>query len=378
LSLPSGLTAANTVATACGKWIRNIGTVSVFKQGVVLVAAGASTINFGIDDNPTGLGPYTAQNANTVFQSSDAISFAGDVSIQISQWAGSGTVNLGAGSVEYAANSGTWDADVTLSGFVYGPAGVQMGGALTGSRIKRVKFQYPIQSDDEFTLEFSSQANGPFQSAPTFADTSGLNVFPFVFAATAAADPAGCEIRRVSGSTTDLDIVFAKRSWARGDASAYRDWQSTWYWRVRKAKAGAAVGFGMANSNESGLIKPRKGQTALTVTSSAAGWSTIRAVGIYYQDQDGNHRLKFNLAGSFTSKTFTSDSVTISGVTFKNVASFFQPVSAMTTGSTPGSVQQAYANPNSSNINLLTSSGTSISGMQFSGDVELESKPSWA
>jgi hypothetical protein len=281
-TLPSGLNASFTRfpkgATNSDAYQR-VGYASSYSSGGksyfgAIQRNNTSTTEFQVSGSGATYGTNQdwSTTAPVTWANGDAIMI--NCTIPIAEWAGNGTVNLGAGAqVEYAANSGTWDADVTLSGFVYGPAGVQMGGALTGSRIKRVKFQYPIQSDDEFTLEFSSQANGPFQSAPTFADTSGLNVFPFVFAATAAADPAGCEIRRVSGSTTDLDIVFAKRSWARGDASAYRDWQSTWYWRVRKAKAGAAVGFGMAGTDGSaGLYKAGQAPGSTSGAAIPAGY----------------------------------------------------------------------------------------------------------
>ena len=135
-----------------------------------------------------------------------------------------------------------------------------------------------------------------------------------------------------------------------------------------------------ANSTTQGAVAPRRGQQALTVTSSASGWSTTRAVGIYYQDQDGNHRLRFNVAGLFTSKPYTTDNFIISGVTWKNVANFFQPVAAMLTGSGNGSIQQAYCVPGASGTVTVLAYATSgnLSGVAFSGDVELESRPSWA
>jgi microcystin-dependent protein len=138
------------------------------------------------------------------------------------------------------------------------------------------------------------------------------------------------------------------------------------------------AGFFLANGNSSGMVAPRKGQYSLTVTSSMGGWSTIRAVGIYYQDQDGNHRLKFNISGFITSTSYSSASFGISGVTFKNLSNFYQPCAGMSAGTNPGSVLQCFANPGTSNVNFSTTSGTGISVISLSGDVELESKPTWA
>jgi hypothetical protein len=114
------------------------------------------------------------------------------------------------------------------------------------------------------------------------------------------------------------------------------------------------------------------------VTSSAAGWATTRAIGVYYQDQDGNHRLKFNIAGTFTSTTITSITTTITGVTFKNITNFNQACAAFINSASPNPVQQCYTNPNASTIGLGVASTANTNGCAISGDVELESKPSWA
>ncbi len=129
-------------------------------------------------------------------------------------------------------------------------------------------------------------------------------------------------------------------------------------------------------SNEFGLVAPRRGQQALTVTSTLPGWSTIRAVGVYYQDQDGNHRLKFTFTGSCTSGARTSGTWAITGVTWKNVANFLQCVSGFSNGG--GAAVGAYTTPpNGNSINLEHLSSTTTLYC-ISGDVELESRPSWA
>lgn len=140
-------------------------------------------------------------------------------------------------------------------------------------------------------------------------------------------------------------------------------------------QAYVAYGAGAATATVPGLVKPRKGQTALTVTCPQAGFSVIRAQGIYYQDQDGNHRLKFNLAAGITSASISSLTLTVSGVTFKNLTNWNQACTAAYFGVL--TTVQALTNPNASTISV-SSSAVTATGVIVSGDVELESKPSWA
>jgi hypothetical protein len=303
----------------------------------------------------TQTGPYTLASGDFVEAYIDEL--------PIAEWAGSGTVNLGAGSVEYAFNSSATTATDTTS-FAYGPQGIAFAAFAPGGVVavtKRVQFQNPIQQDDTLIVEASTNgthwypaSSAEFSYTRNDAGTTAYGIALSIF------------------SATQVDVNFYSQSTPGIAWSVY----SSYRWRVRKAKAGAAVGFGMANSNESGLIKPRKGQTALTLTCAQGGFSTARAQGIYYQDQDGNHRLKFNVATTFTSASISSLSVSVSGVTFKNVSNFFQPVSNILLGASTAPIK-CYADPNSSNI-IVSASAVTASGLCVSGDVELESKPSWA
>lgn len=133
----------------------------------------------------------------------------------------------------------------------------------------------------------------------------------------------------------------------------------------------------LANSSIPGLTAPRKGQVNINsfVTCTASGWSPSRCVAIYYQDQDGAHRLKFNMAGTIGSKTLAQvDSFTISGLVFKNAIA--QCVSCLNNGTKPW--MGASVNSNSNTINLYADSSATVSAIFVSGDVELASKPSWA
>jgi hypothetical protein len=289
--------------------------------------------------------------------------------VPIAEWAGNGTVNLGAGAqVEYAYNSSATTTTDTAS-FAYGPTGVlfnAMAPTTTVSVEKRVRFQYPIQADDIIQLECYNGVNW----AP-FADVLGG-----YFNNDANTLSQGAVVRPVSGTTTDVSILFFSSSnagtWSGLGALGYK-------WRVRKAKASSPVGFSKASyASGFGLMAPAKGQYSMTVTHSQAGWATLRAVGIYYQDQDGNHRLKFNISGTFTSATVTAQTFTLSGVTFKNVANVYQACTGLIYASSPGAFLQCITNPNASTITLLTASTASATGASVAGDVELESAPTWA
>jgi hypothetical protein len=241
-----------------------------------------------------------------------------------------------------------------------------------------VRAQYPIQVTDQIILEFQETSTAVWQPVDVFQSTDSLNISPYVFRATAVADDAGVALSRVSGSTTDIDVKFMKRAWSRGDASAYHDWTNGWFWRLKILTPSSPVGFGVANTNAFGLVAPTKGTFQMTVTSGQAGWATQRASGIYYQDQDGNHRLKFNVFGTFTSATLTGVSAAITGVTFKNIANYSQAISGLMLAGGSGAILGTYVGPNTGNLSLSCASSTTCTGVIWSGDVELESRPSWA
>lgn len=375
-SIPSGYTIdSNALPTSLTSGRNKLGSYSRYNGSQWLndanVAAASSTTLYFIE-------PGTA----AVLTGADFPSgteFGFDALFPIAEWAGNGTVNLGPGAqVEYASTVSTgWDSDqISAADTRYGPGGSQVTGSLAATRQKRVFFQYPIQADDLIALEFSNDG---------IVWTTGYSVMNSVpvlqysnFTALGSPGQAGAAVQR--SGTNSVDVFFGRYQSARiDDGTNVANWTSG-FWRVRKAKASSPVGFSRASpATGFGLVAPRRGQTTLTVTSSASGWSTTRAVGIYYQDQDGNHRLKLNVMGIFTGKTYTSDTITVSGVTFKNVSNFFQSCSGNTFGTSPGSVTQCYASPNTSTITLATSSSGGLqTGLCISGDVELESAPTWA
>lgn len=151
---------------------------------------------------------------------------------------------------EYASNSGTWDANDTTS-FVNGPSGSAIGGSLTDDRVKRVRFQTPIQATDAIILEVSNDGNRwqPVGSA-------ALDGVPVVFSLSGTgtfATSAGCFARDAGTAATDLEVLFCRYQLIANDDSPVTNW-TTGRWRVRKVSGGAAVGFPVGARNVVGDV----------------------------------------------------------------------------------------------------------------------------
>jgi hypothetical protein len=286
--------------------------------------------------------------------------------IPIAEWAGSGTVNLGAGAqVEYVYNNSATTATDTTS-FAYGPAGFGLQSFAPSGNTpvsKRCRFQNAPQIGDVIELQVSTTAGQWFKFTERLGGYSendaGNTSYGFLL---------------VRQSATDFDINFYSRPFP---SLAWSSLTSV-NWRLAKYNPSSPVGFGKADSSSSGLVNPRKGQYQMTVTSSLAGWSTAsgRTSGIYYQDQDGNHRLKFNITGVVTPVTSTGGVWTLSGVTFKSGSDNFQAVNCF--NAQVASQPIARADPSASTITVAHPSTAGCTRYCLSGDVELESKPSWA
>ena len=120
------------------------------------------------------------------------------------------------------------------------------------------------------------------------------------------------------------------------------------------------------------MVKAEKqyvGGTDFTIASDAAATVAFqRSVIVPYQTYDGAWRARFNIA--LTHGSDASHIITITGITFKNVSTYYQPV---TINSVDG---RAYVNPNAETIQVTYGAGETAT--RLSGDVELESKPTWA
>jgi hypothetical protein len=305
---------------------------------------------------------HTALNASSIFSASTTHSLF--ARIPIAEWAGAG-LNTGPGvDGELKSTSGTWDANssTTVSG------GSAIGGTLTAARTKTITWTYPIQSDDDLEVLYS-----PDNIIWTPFNASRIGTTPII----PGIDSTGTEVSGVFWkhiSSTQTEILFGRFANIANDDSPTANYPASGYWAARKRRANS-IPFPKAKAYQSGLVAPRTGQTSLTVTGT--NWTTARAVGIYYQDQDGNHRLKFNIMGTLSSAA-ASFTGSISGVTFKNLSNYFQAISAYTQEDSVAirTIVGSYVQPNASTF-YVGSSGNA-NRITVSADVEIESKPTWA
>ena len=302
------------------------------------------------------------------------------LSFPVAEWAGSGTVNLAQNDVEYASNSSSGTAAGDTTSFAYGPSG-NLIRDITATLNRRVRFQTPIQATDVLLLQFSKDQLR-WTTVGGAVDTDGVDTLR-----DDGSNQIGAGFDQTSSiASTDIDVRFGK--YRTGTSTTWTA-VSTYYWRVVKAKAGAAVGFGLANTTDyqAGLVrlpngmvrlhtgngfgstntKIRRFTTAVTNTGTAITYSdsasngaafTINEAGIYSVSYCDN----FNSAGeqigvSLNSSQLTTNisgiteadrlGYTVSGADVSNNYSWTgrlaagDVIRAHTTGGTVGSVQAA-------------------------------------
>ncbi len=199
----------------------------------------------------TDLGNVTSGDIKTIYLTS--------VIIKISEWSGSGTVNLAQAGCEYVYNSSTSVSDDSTS-FATGTSGglVPSGTAGAGGFLKRVRFATPIQPFDDIKVKLFTANN---QWTPATAGgkigSGGLTYAPID-----ATDDIGFGTYQ-SVSSTDIDIRFYR----------YRNGTSAWAntdgakWRVEKCSPEGVSGFDLASASNTGLVS--------TTTQTFAGAKTF-------------------------------------------------------------------------------------------------------
>jgi hypothetical protein len=398
IPLPAGFT-INTAALASSDSM--LGTawryVSVGTTGTALYARNVSgTTNGFIIGNTVG---GAVAGSNLALNDS----YYARVIVPIAEWAGSGTVNLGPGAqVEYAFNTSTSTSASDTTSFGYGPQGAQIQN-ITTALTRRVRFQYPIQVDDLIEVQVSEDRIKWITLDQSFWATNGGAITQWTRQNNV--DYGIGRIIPIASNVIDLDIGFGTYSIANGTtfASAGQPWASgggACYYRVRKVKASSPVGFGLVSlANGAGLMPSLTSQlddstatklglkqylhgttysggNAPTVTCAQAGFVVTRAVFVPYQMQDGTWRLRFNFAATFTSASISTINVNINGILSKNVTGFSQAIISMFQGN--NTIGRAFVGENSNTCRADLVSAITCAGLNFSGDVELDSKPTWA
>jgi len=249
--LPDSLT-VNSLGLV-GSWQRGNSTASTRKRGAIITAViNDSVVYLTNDDYTQSENPFSGRTANSIFVSAEQVSL--NFSVEISQWAGSGTVNLGQNDVEYASVAGTWDADISTT--VYGPAGAAMGTGgnitATAGRTKTITWQTPVQATDRVQIWGSKDQVQWFLINDSQLGSANASVIK-------SQDSVGNVIAGVSvrpgASVTQSVVHFARFLSMANDDSPTVDWPtSSAFWVATKGASGAVVGYGHATATASGLV----------------------------------------------------------------------------------------------------------------------------
>lgn len=172
----------------------------------------------------------------------------------------------------------------------------------------------------------------------------------------------------------------------------------SWFDANREAGFSVAAQIESATANSKGLLPPPSQMTDELATSlghkeyfhgtaynsgispTVSNLTVDRAVFIPYQVQSGDWRLKFTITGTGSGSN-DAIGVNVNGVLFKNVTNYFQAISVLDQGTqgTTGRSHSGRVNANTDVVAALFETVISLaSRFSFSGDVELESKPTWA
>jgi len=386
-TLPNSWTAASIAAAASsyssiGFWNTNQAAAA---GSVITPQPGTNLLYFGTFGavNSTSTGSAVCSGFNAVVTLS--------ARLQINELAGSGTVNLAQNDVEYAYNSSTNTTTSDTTSFAYGPGGAAIQ-SITVALARRVRFQAPIQATDRVIVEVSSDQ---VKWVEVGGKVATINIDRYRYDGT---NNVGLGTDTASANT-DVDVIFG--TYRAGTATTWAG-AAALYWRVRKVSGGQAVGFGIVSGTSSGLLPASNtslddasatrlglkqylhgttynGGNAPTVTLASGGGtltSVTRALFVPYQMQDGTWRLKFNamLAPSSTSRT--SVQFAVFGVAAKNVS--YQAIIATTTAASQ--LTTGYVTPGTGTIMIADHNGAAVTSTfySFSGDIELDSKPTWA
>jgi hypothetical protein len=270
LNLPTGYNVdTSKLPSASGSLVLGVAQAldggTGYHQGSVLYSS-TTAVTVGGDDG-------SAEWSATVpfsFGNTDAVNVL--FTVPISQWAGSGTVNIAQNDVEYASVAGTWDAASTTT--VYGPGGTLMGGALTAERLKTITWPTAVQATDRIVVWGSKDQVQWFPINECTLGGSNDAVIPSV-------NTGGSPISGVQfypgASSTQTNVFFRRYMSVANDDSPAVDWPSSAaYWVATKSKAGAAVGFGLATPASSGLVTSYAPTTRSRVANlSSAGYTIL-------------------------------------------------------------------------------------------------------
>lgn len=244
IALPNDLTIGGNYADTIqvGTFWRDTASTS---HGILIATKGDTYLNCGDWRNDsTSINPLAPANGSAVAGNSNRVAIFA-TGIPIAEWAGS-TASLANTRVEYAYNSTAWGDSSDSSAFAYGPNGVAFAATdLTSRRTRRVRFQSPIQETDRIVVEFYTNGHWVPAVGAYLSTTYACEQYRYG-GAVGAANSVGVGWQPVSGSETDVDVVFGRYfNTYNGDASAI-GWSTgvstSERWRVVKCSNPLSVG----------------------------------------------------------------------------------------------------------------------------------------
>jgi hypothetical protein len=231
-----------------------------------------------------------------------------EFSVPISQWSSNITLSSTNGAIEYASNSSSTDANDTTS-FVAGAAGstgILGATALTDQRKKRIQFSTPIQPTDRLQLEIRS--NGVWVPAigAQLPSTNSRMLSNYQQASNFTTDSWGVSLAPVSGSTTQIDVIFGRWFYETTNGAVADAWTSvtSTQWRVAKISSIGATELAPATVSSQGTVAFSQ-WVSYTPTISGAGTATN--VSFWYKREGKDLLIK----GGFTSGTAAASTASI-------------------------------------------------------------------
>lgn len=260
LSVPTGYTINTAALTSATTFNNNLGTVigrpingaeaTVYMGSVqYLSTTVVGVIGVGaVKTGDTASGVWNATVPSTWAASGDTLAF--DFTIPIAEWAGTGTLNSGAGAQVqfYSSSNGTWDAAAAVSNTVAGVSSITS--ALTANRSKVVRLPYAPQNISDVKLVFMPTGFTAPVGQETWAPYVGTGGFDF-----------GAKVTALSG--TDVTVTFFQnkvQGTTFNSATGAGGWGTVdGAWGLIVANPSSPVGFGLATATDSGLVSGNLG-----------------------------------------------------------------------------------------------------------------------
>ena len=225
--------------------------------------------------------------------------------VPIAQWSSNITLATTGAPLQFVSNSSTSDANDTTS-FTYGAGGSPLPGTLTATRTKRVQLPNAYQAIDDLELFIVPASNtAPIKVGNGLVRNNAGTVIasPLTIQNTTL---YGVGIQPVSGSTTQIDVIFGQYSYPSGAtfASAGANWATAnGNWFVKDRSSIGAAELIPATEFASGTVSGYSQWASYTPTFSATFGTCTSIVGLYRREGDSMRiRIKF-VSGTTTAGT---------------------------------------------------------------------------